>query len=116
MNFDEFRGHIESFRRTVEEEGTLRKDSYYCLDKLYKFYKQLDDEERKMADKVLSEWVLSDHENIRFEAMAMIREFKVVTTSEALRKQAVELRFSRSPGAPYEIIKIQSIFQSFNEK
>ena len=109
MTLDEFRLQMESYRRAADEEAMSQKDSYLALDRLHALYQRCDDEERAMADQVLAEWALSDDERVRFDALALIDDFKVATAIPALQKLAERLALSSAPGAPYELRKLKRI-------
>ena len=85
MNLNECRDQMESYRRSVDEEGKSLKDSYLALDRLHSWYRKFDVEERAMADQVLAEWALSEDENVRFDALALIDDFKIATRCQPLR-------------------------------
>lgn len=77
MTLAEFRREMDQYWGSVDNEALEMKDSYLALDRLHSLYRRLDDAERALADQVLSEWVLSDTEAKRFDAMAVIGEFRV---------------------------------------
>ena len=112
MKLDEFRHQMESYRRAADEEAMSLKDSYLALDQLHNLYQKFDTKERTLADRVLSEWVLSEDEKLRFDALALINDFKIVCATPALRKLADRLASSRTPGAPYELNKVRRIIES----
>jgi hypothetical protein len=109
MNLDEFRSEMEGYRRSVDEEARSLKDSYLALDRLQAWYRRLDAEQRLMADQVLAEWATSDEENLRFDALALINDFKITSALPALQKLAARLASSTAPGAPYEMKKVERI-------
>jgi len=112
MKFDEFRLHMDSYRRTVDEEGRSRKDSYLALDRLHGLYGAFSHKERMMADQVLAEWVLSEDESVRFDALALIDDFKIGASAPALQKLCERLTLSDAPGAPFELQKVRRIMSS----
>ena len=109
MNLEEFRRQMESYRRDADEEATSLKDSYVALDRLHALYERFDAEERRLADQVLAEWALAEDENKRFDALALITDFKIRSAEPALRVLAQRLATSSAPGAPYELKKIDRI-------
>jgi cysteinyl-tRNA synthetase len=111
MKLEEFRSEMESYRSAVDEEARAFKDSYLALDRLQDLYRKLEPEERVLADQVLAEWVLSDDEKVRFDAMALVDDFKVASAVPALRELASRLVSSSAPGAPYERKKVERIIK-----
>jgi hypothetical protein len=109
MELDEFRREMESYRRQADEEANRRKDSVWVEKLLLQLYGRFDASERLMADKVFAEWVLSQDEATRFDALVMIRHFKIVTALPALRQLAERLSGERSPGAPFERDKVERL-------
>lgn len=111
MNLDEFRREMESYRRDVDAEARSFKDPWIALERLRSLYARFDIPERQMADRVLAEWVLSQDENLRFDALALIRDLRVVTALPALRILAVRLSSSPAPSAPFELKKVNRLVQ-----
>jgi hypothetical protein len=111
MTIKEFRLRMEAYRKAVDEEAKELRDSYFALEKLNALYRKFDAEERALADQVLAEWVLSDDEGLRFDALVLIDDFKIVKVTPALRKLASRLAASSTPGAPYELQKVDRIIR-----
>jgi hypothetical protein len=109
MNLDEFRREMESYRRQADEEANRRKDSVWVEKQLLQLYGRFDEHERLMAHQVFAEWALSQDEATRFDALIMIGRFKIVTALPALRQLAERLRTERSPGAPFELDKVERL-------
>jgi len=109
MTLNEFRLEMESYRRSVDDEARVLKDSEVALERLRKLYENFDSTERQMADQVLAEWALSEDEGLRFDGLALIYEFDVRTAIPALIELAKRLTSSVAPSAPYELKKIERI-------
>src|SRR5580658_9242874 len=109
MKMDEFRREMEAYRRQADEEANRRKDAVLVERRLLQLYARFDANERHMADQVFSEWALSKDEATRFIALVMIRHFKIVTAVPSLRKLAERLSEEQSPGAPFELEKVERI-------
>jgi hypothetical protein len=112
MNLDKFRLEMAAYRQSVDEEAKSLKDSYGALERLCALYRKFDDAERLMADEVLGEWVLSDDEGIRFDAIALIDKLEIRTAIPMLHKLAVRLASgaaSAVPSAPYELKKVHRV-------
>jgi hypothetical protein len=103
MNLNEFRREMATYRQAVEKEGEAFRDSYHSLDRLCALYHKFDPEERAMADQVIAEWALSDDENTRFDAQALIDEFKIRSALPALEKLVMRLAASKAVGAANEL-------------
>src|SRR5262249_32861161 len=110
MTLDEFRVEMALYRQAADDDAKSLKDPYITLEKLRSLYMKFDTSERQMADQVLSEWVLSEDEKLRFDALALIDELKVGMALPALHKLAARLASSVEPSAPYELKKIYRIF------
>lgn len=109
MTLDEFRLQMRSYRKAADAEAASLKDSYLALDRLHALYEKFDAQERAIADKVLAEWVLSEDENLRFDALALVDDFGVKEAIPALQDLAGLLASRREPGAPHELQKVRRI-------
>lgn len=106
------RRRLAEYRQIVDTEARERRDSYFALEKLRSLYLKLDVDEREAADLVISEWVESDDEGVRFDALVLIDDFKIGKARPALRALMDRLASSSSPGAPYEREKVERIAAS----
>src|SRR5262249_57890001 len=78
-------------------------------------YARFDASERAMGDRVLAEWALSADEGTRFDALVLIREFKVRQAIAALRELARRLEGSAAPSAPFELEKVKRLILDLAE-
>jgi len=109
MTLDEFRHEMEGYRQAVDKEAQEFKEPYLAVDRLYALYRRFDADERILADQVLTEWVLSERPSVRFDALALIEDFRIIKAIPALETLAKRLPSSRSPGAPFELEKVNRI-------
>jgi hypothetical protein len=109
MKLVEFRREMESYRQQADGEAQCQKDSSIVRKRLLQMYRRFDPDERLMASQVLSEWVLSEDEAVRFDALGLIRDLKIVAALPSLRKLAERLGSEQSPGAPFELEKVEHI-------
>jgi hypothetical protein len=109
MKLDEFRGDMEAYRRQADEEASYLKEPFVVRKRMLQLYSRFDTHERVMANQVLSEWVLSKDENVRFDALGLVKDLKIVTAVPSLRKLAERLSGEQSPGAPFELEKVERI-------
>jgi hypothetical protein len=109
MTLHEFRDKVDRFWASADREAREQKDSYLALDRLHSVYRRLDAGERELADQVLAEWLLSDDEARRFDAIALIREFGIVAAVPNLRRLSKKLMQNKDPGAPFEREKVEDL-------
>jgi hypothetical protein len=109
MTLDEFREKMQGFWESANREALELKDSYLALDRLHSLYRSLNSSERELADQVIAEWVRSPEEAKRFDAIALVRAFKIGVAIPALRELAEELGRSDDPGAPFEREKVEGL-------
>lgn len=101
MTLDEFRHEMEAYRQAVNAEANEFKYPYLAVERLFALYHKFDAEERRMADQVLTEWVVSEDPDMRFDAQALIRKFEIVKAIPALQQLAergnLDLLFISAP-------------------
>ena len=112
MTYDEFRIEMEAYRAAVSKEAVMMKESNRTLRDLNGLYSRFDVEERSMADRVLTEWVQSEDEGLRFDAESIIRDFKITSTIPALEELVGRLSKASFPGAPYEADKVRRLIDA----
>lgn len=109
MTYEEFRESMEAFRGNADIEAAGQKDPQLALDQLCALYEKFDESERAMANRVLAEWSLSTDIGKRFDALAIVDEYRVSEAVPALRELAIRLEKSAEPGAPFELEKVKRI-------
>lgn len=112
MRQEEFRWEMNRYRQVVHDEADQFKYPYLALERLRVLYRSFDPEERRLADEVIVDWVLSEDPNVRFDALAPIREFHIGSAIPSLEKLAKRLPSVRTPGTPYELEKVNSIIRT----
>lgn len=102
---------MDTFWASVGREADALKDPTRALERLSGLYRRFDAIERGFADRVLAEWTLADDETKRFDAVALICEFRVVTAEPELRELVARLARSDDPGAPFEREKVERLLR-----
>jgi len=115
MNRPEFEQNMDEYWERANEEALRLKDSYLALDRLSGLYRKFDEDERSLADEVLAEWVLSDQQAKRFDAMALIRDFRVRSALPALEQLLTKLAADEAPGAPFEREKAADLIRELDQ-
>lgn len=109
MTGDLIRSEWSALRDRLDTEARGAKMSQAAVVELSHRYASLDAESRGVVDEMLSEWVLSDDENLRFDALALVSDHRIVRALPPLRQLQVRLQDAKDPGAPYEQAKVQRI-------
>jgi len=102
----------EEFWARVDAANKAAKQCQATLFDLSDYYLSLPVEERRSIDALLAEWVLSDNESKRFDALALIDEHRIRSALPALEDLRQKLDKSREPGAPFEKAKVDRIVAS----
>ena len=102
----------EQFWVRVDAETKAEKLSQAALFELSQYYRSLQVIERQTIDALLGEWVLSDNESKRFDALALIDEHRISSALPALEELRRRLDKSRGPGASFEKAKVERIVAS----
>lgn len=111
MTLEDVRLEMNAFWDMANREAEEFKDSFLALERVNGMYLGLSTADRELANEVLAEWVLSDEEAKRFDAVALIREFRVVAAAPALRELGRRLARSTDPGAPFEREKVEGLLR-----
>jgi hypothetical protein len=105
----QFRAEMEAYRQSVIAEALATKEMQIVPLKLVSLYSRFDENERLMASVVLSGWLVSQDESLRYDALAVIRRYQIVTALPALNKLLERLRDEARPGAPYEAHGVEKV-------
>ena len=111
MTLDEFREDLEAWWGETEAREVSRKNSHGALLAFMDLYERLDPNERELADQVIAEWVASENERKRFDALAMVDHFRIRAASAQLRRVEAELVARTDHEAPYELAKVRRILE-----
>jgi hypothetical protein len=100
-----------AYRQSADRDANALKESNLAWEWLRNLYCKLDSDERGLANQVLIEWVLSTDENVRYDALVVIDEFRIADALSAIQELAARLRLSNAPGAPYELKKVDLLLR-----
>jgi hypothetical protein len=96
---------------SIHRHAVESKESQAALEQLSRAYSELRPDERAVADEWMAENATSTNESRRYDAIALIREFRIVSASPSLRDLAASLEISTEPGAPFELRKVQATLE-----
>lgn len=106
---DDVRAMWARFRDEVDGIAQASKQSHAAVLELSRRYRLLDPQERAVVDELLAEWVESEDETMRFDALALVDAHGIRSAVPALRRLAARLEESTAPGAPYEWAKVNRV-------
>lgn len=78
------------------------------------WYRTLEPPERSLADQVLGDWVLNGTSGQQFDALALIREFRIRSAKPALHQLAAKLDRTPGPEAEYLGKKVLRVINALN--
>jgi hypothetical protein len=102
-------------REEVSVRAIMNKQSQEAVLAMADSYRSLSPDDRLIIDELLIEQLASEDETVRFDALALIREFRILAALPALRALADRLETQHEPGAPYEWAKVSRIIGVLGE-
>jgi len=106
-------GTIERFRSAMEErwsafdrEAERSRDSNLTGPMWSEWYRGLSNDDRRLADLILSEWVHSPDENKQFDALGLISDFTIRSALPSLERLVDDLLDSTDPGPHFLRLKV----------
>ena len=104
------------FRNEATAQADAEKQSQGALFALFECYRLLSPSDRDLIDVHLAQDLASGDELVRFDALAVIREFRIGGALPQLRALADRLEADDSPSAPYEWAKVNRLVGLLSEK
>jgi hypothetical protein len=92
-----------------DAEAQARKFSHEAVLRLADYYRRLDDEDKRVVDETLASWVLEGDERRRFDALALIDEFRIRSARPALEADLAQLADAAGPSVPTDRAKLERI-------
>jgi hypothetical protein len=83
------------------------RDSQGAILELFERYSRLTTQERRNANAVIFEALQEGSDTQRYDALAIINEFRVREALPYLRELAARLQLDDSASAPFELAKVQ---------
>ena len=109
MNGPDVRGAWLKMREEVSARAIANKQSHEAVLAMAARYRSLSDSDRATVDELLAEQLISEHETVRFDAIALVADFKITSALPALRRLAGWLESQQFAGAPYEWAKANRV-------
>lgn len=111
LSRDKFEALWEHFHRDAVESKELNESSV----RLAKFYEGLSAFEKSIVNSILADWILSDDYGRRFDALALVNEFKIRSCLDAVCEQLRQLESVGGPSATYDRAKLERIISRLEE-
>lgn len=96
-------------RDDIDRRFVEARDSNGAIVELAVIYARIPEADRAEVNEVLAEWVESEDEGLRFDALAIVNKYRLIHAVPALRRLQARLESDTSPGAPYEWAKVNRI-------
>jgi hypothetical protein len=103
------------FWKKVNQVYRNAKDTPSVLPELFDAFRRLDPDERAVVTQVVLEWLESLDEDVRFDALALITEFRISAALPSVQELATRLRGARTVSAPFELEKVDRIISALRE-
>lgn len=116
MNLLEVRSQLAATRESAMREAEAFKDPWIISERLVAAYRQLGPAQRDFANQVLVEWVRSDDEDMRFDAIVMIEKNGVYSARDALLELRKQLAGSSRHSAPFELQMVDDALMGLGTK
>jgi|SRR5579883_1822407 hypothetical protein len=102
MTLDELRKFMRAYREDADRTASATKQSNLVWDLLCDLYRKFDEPNRALANRVIGEWVLSDDETLRYDALVLVDQFNIYSLQPLLEQLLRRLEKSNAPGASSE--------------
>lgn len=89
-------------REEISARAIREKNSQSAIRVMANRYQSLVPSDQQIIKGLFIDQLSSGDETVRFDALALIREFRITEAAPALRRLAERLEGENTPGAPYE--------------
>lgn len=96
----------------IDSAARESKNSQSALFELSLKFRSLTEENKKSVTKILIQWIESEDAGRRFDAIALVSEYKLSSARTALKLLCNRLDKDKSPGAKYEKKKIITVLNN----
>ena len=93
-------------RDELDARHVAAKDSQGAILELAATYGRIPEEDRRKVEEVLLDWLLSEDESLRYDALFIVDEYLIRRAAPSLRVLQERLQSDPRPGAPYEWAKV----------
>ena len=109
------RSRWRRLRDEADERYVRSRDSQGAIVELAAIYGRIPSEHRAEVNEELLDWLASDDEGLRYDALYIVGEYAITEAVPGLRALQERLEAASQPGAPYEWIKVNPILANLSE-
>jgi hypothetical protein len=111
MTYEEFRQEMNDYREHLIKGAAMAKEMNLVWMNLHKLYLKFNQDERSLADQVVSEWLTSEDAGQRSDAEYLIEHCNIRDAKAPLEALARRLSETDTPLSPtrFELEKVQRI-------
>lgn len=102
---------FEAWWQSTNDRAQAAKNSHSAMIELIAQYRKLSSAEQEVLNNIFCEWIDSADDFKRFDALAMVEEFRITSCIHGLIRRRAQLQSSTTPDAPYELAKIDRMLQ-----
>lgn len=102
VNDLEFRERMNALWKSADDAAEAAKEGYIATKRLKEFYLSLNNDERRLANGVIQEWLTSTDARLRFDAFVMVDSLHILDLVPALNDLVTRLSPVDSPSARAE--------------
>lgn len=115
-SYEQFRAKLSDYWGELNDQAKSYRNSFLVLDRLRQLYAELDVQERGFAERVLCEWVTSEDETLKFDALMLVGELSLNECLPNLQSLERRLTNDPRPGSHYELQKVQRLIDALTSQ
>jgi hypothetical protein len=108
---ERFKAGLLALWEAIDHDAAIAKSPQEATEEFAEFYAKLNAEERAQADEAIAEWVLSENKRQRFDALTMVRRFKIAAALPNLKRLLFNLASSSTAESRYDFGYVSSLIQ-----
>jgi hypothetical protein len=108
---ERFKAGLLGLWEAIDHDAAITKSPREATEEFAEFYAKLNAEERAQADEAIAVWVLSENKRQRFDALAMVRRFKIAAALPNLKRLLFNLASSGTAESRYDFGYVSSLIQ-----
>ena len=108
---EEFKTGLLRLWQAMDHDAAVARSPQGATEEFADFYAKLSVEDRAQADEAIAEWLLSENKRQRFDALAMVRRFKIAAALPNLKRLLFKLASGDSAESRYDFGYVTSLIR-----